>query len=702
MNDPIQATREIYWNVSHVWVMYLLFAVALAVFGFGTYRRVRSWREGKADTERLSDWGARLKLTVVELLFQKRVRGSLVPGLFHSLVFYSFVVLTVTTAVVFLDADFHVHLFHGWLYVILTVGAELGGLLVLVGASMALWRRVVTRPNTLESCAADWIALSFLGVLALSGFLIEALRIATIGDPWAWLSPVGYALSFLFVGLSPDTNAIVHKVLWWGHTVVAMGWIATMPYTKFFHLVALPTNVFLSKLNPRGELARVDMEALMEAEDFDEDTFIVGVAKASDFTWKQRLDFDACVACGRCEEVCPATLTGHPFSPKTLIQRSRDLVRGLIPLKAAQATGTGTGAGNDGSSKGKGEASVAQDIVGGALDENFIWYCRTCTACMEVCPAAIDHVDTLMEIRRNELLIQGRVPHEAARALRQLENTGNPFGPPSTRSEFVEQHQVPVIAEGGEVDVLFWIGCCTTFDPTKQKIASDLFKLLRRSGISFGVLGEDERCCGDPARLIGDERLFQDIAKRQVAALNARKFKVLLVNCPHCFNVLRNEYPQFGGRYNVAHHSQFLHEMIWSGTLKPVRGRQSRLVYHDPCYLGRYQKIYDAPRQVLKALPGRALLEMGSSFKEHSLCCGGGGGHYWMDLKAAKERINNLRVDQAQATGADTIVTSCPYCQQMLNDSVKLRDLDENLRVIDIATAVLETLDEVEESPHRT
>jgi Fe-S oxidoreductase len=311
-------------------------------------------------------------------------------------------------------------------------------------------------------------------------------------------------------------------------------------------------------------------------------------------------------------------------------------------------------------------------------------------ACMEVCPAAIDHVDTLIEIRRNEVSMQGRVPSEAARALKMLETHGNPFGAQDNRVDWLRQLEVRMLGEGEECDVLFWIGCATTFDPSKQKIAADLASLFDRCGIDFAVLGQDETCCGDPARVIGREDLFQQVAKATVEALNSRKFRVLLTACPHCYNVLKNEYPQFGGHYNVIHHSEFLHEMLWTGSLTPLRGKSMRAVYHDPCYLGRYQKIYESPREVLKTSPGFDLVEM-KSYRDRSMCCGGGGGHYWMDIKKG-ERLNNRRVEQAKEAGADTIITSCAYCMQMLEDSVKMMDLDEKIRVDDIATVVLRSL----------
>jgi Fe-S oxidoreductase/nitrate reductase gamma subunit len=668
MGNLAEATRPILWNISGTWAMYLMFVVALGVFSWGIYLRVRTWREGREDGERFRDLGKRFVLLVRELLLQKKVRGRLVPGIFHSLVFYSFAVLVVTTAVVALDADFGTSLFRGYLYVALTVASELGGVLILVGVGMAVWRRVVMRPSWLPSEGEDLWALGFLGLLIVTGFLVEGARLAVLPDRWAYLSPVGWGLGKLMAGIGPEAGVWGHRVAWWVHTVAAMGWIASIPYTKFVHALVLPANIFFSKLRPRGELSRVDLEEMMSKEDFDEETFKIGVQQVTDFTWKNRLDFDACISCGRCDEICPAAQAGHPFSPRRFVAGCRDLVARWKD-EAAQADS---------------ETPPAPDVVGKAFDKEFIWYCRTCLACMEVCPACIEHVDSIMEVRRNEVLMQGRVPSEAGRALKSLENLGNPFGPQGDRVEWIQETGLRVVGPGESCDVIYWVGCCTTFDESKRAIAEDLCRLLEACGIDFGVLGKDERCCGDPARLIGDERLFQDIARRQVEALNKRKFKVLLTSCPHCYNVLKNEYRQFGGNWTVAHHSEFLHEMLWTGDLKPEIGRKRRIVYHDPCYLGRYQGVYRSPREVLRAIPGAEVLELPAS-QERSMCCGGGGGHFWMDLKSGK-RINNLRIEQAEEAGADTIVTACAYCKQMLEDGIKQKDLDERIEVVDLAT----------------
>ncbi len=675
-----EASRPLMWNIAHVWVMYVLFVAALAVFGWGFYRRIRFWRLGKADDERFADWGKRLSLLLRELLLQTRVRKTLFPALFHCLIFYSFLVLLVTTLVVMFQYDaaplfgpgFNV--FRGFLYVSLTVASELAGVMLLAGIGIAAFRRYRIKPESLPTKMADGLVLVFLGAIIVTGYLVEGARIAVNGDPWKALSPVGWGIGALMRGTGEGAGRTIHASFWWAHAVLAMGWIALIPYTKFVHLLSLPANVFFSKLKPRGSLRREDIEKLMQTAASEAD-FEIGVQGAGDLTWKQRLDVDACVSCGRCEEICPAQMahTGE-FTPLRLVTALKRSIHG----------GNGAGPGKP------------AGIVGTAFDVEFIWHCRTCTACMEVCPALIEHVDTLMEIRRNEVLIQGRMPADAARALKQLETHGNPFGPQSDRVDWVTQMKIRVVGPGERVDVLYWIGCCATFDPQKRKIAQDLCRLMEKCGLDFGVLGVEEKCCGDPARVIGQEMLFQQIAKEQVEILKQRRFEVLLTSCPHCYNVLAHEYRQFGADFNVVHHSEFLHEMVWLRKLVPRYGAERRYVYHDPCYLGRYQRIYESPRQVISAIPRAHVIEM-KNHHERSLCCGAGGGHYWMDLKKG-ERINNLRVKQACESRADTIVTGCAYCMHMMEDSVKLLNKDDSIRVVDLASLLLESVEGARET----
>ncbi len=671
-----EATRPLLWNISNVWVMYGLFIVALAVFGWGMYQRIQFWRRGKDEKETPSDWAKRLKILLREIFWQKQVRNSGYPAIFHCLIFYSFIVLVVTTLIVMIDYDAgqllgrDLNIFSGFIYVFFSVASELAGILILAGIGLAAWRRYVTKPETLPNTVGDGLVLLLIAAMIVTGYVVEGLRIAVNGDPWRALSFVGAVFAMPFDGIGESAGKTLHASLWWLHTVLALGWIALIPYTKFVHLLSLPTNAFFSKLKPRGELQRDDIEKLMESAESDD--LKIGLQKPDELTWKQRMDADICVSCGRCDEVCPAYMADKDyFSPRQLIARIKE---SLVEAEGKAQT----------------EKEVA-DIVGKAFDEEFIWHCRTCGACVEVCPALIDHVGMLMEIRRNEVLIQGRMPEEAGRALRIYETNGNPFGPQSTRTDFVEGLKARVVGPGEKVDVLYWVGCIIAFDPQKHKIANDLCRLMEKCGVDFGVLGDDERCCGDPARMMGQEMLFQQTAKEQVELLKQREFKTLLTGCPHCYNVLKNEYPQFGGHFSVMHHSEFIREMIRSGKIKPQHAEAHTYVYHDPCYLGRYQGIFEPTREVLEAMPNAEVREM-KNRREKSLCCGAGGGHYFMDLKRG-ERINNLRVKQAHAAGADTIVTSCAFCMHMLQDSLKLLNYDESMRVVDVASLTAESLE---------
>lgn len=422
MSSLSEATRPLMWNISHVWVMYGLFIVALAFFGWGIYKRIDFWRKGKADDERLADWGKRFKVLLREVLLQKQVRNSTFPSIMHCFVFYSFVALVITTMIVMIEYDaghlfgVQLNIFKGFIYVFFTVASEFAGILILVGIAMAAYRRYILKPETLPTTSENGLVLLLVAGLVVTGYLTEGLRIAVIGDPWKMLTPVGLAASQLFAGASEETGKSFHASLWWVHTIFAMGWIALIPYTKFVHLLSLPANIFFSKIKPRGELQRPDIEKLMESADSDAELKI-GIQKADEFSWKQRLDLDACVSCGRCEEVCPAYMADKEyFTPRQLIARMKQALYEM-----------------------EGNPAEVADIVGKAFDEEFVWHCRTCSACMEVCPALIDHVDTLMEVRRNEVLIQGRIPEEAGRALRTFETNGNPFGSQSDRVDWINQ-----------------------------------------------------------------------------------------------------------------------------------------------------------------------------------------------------------------------------------------------------------------------
>lgn len=675
------AGRELMWNMgtaSHV-AMYVLMVVAFVLFWLGLRARIRAWRAARPAGERAGEWGRRAWILLRETFLQSKTRERRLPGLFHSLIFYSFIVLFITTLIVMVDMDFGLRIYHGPFYLAVTLAADLAGALLLLGLIIAAARRYLRRPEYLpENKPADALILAILAGLVLTGFLAEGARIRfhPQGDPWQAYSPIGAAASSLLSGLTPAEGRALHFATWWVHALGTFAMIALVPHTKFFHMLAIPTSQFLTKLAPKGSLERVDIEALMASDDAAED-FSIGVSEAGHLTWRQRLDLDACIECGRCDDVCPARATGQPLSPRRLITDLRDY------LGAARRGGEAGGAG-----KGEPDPLPLIGAQGTVLaDESFIWHCRTCHACQSRCPAAVEHVDLFMELRRAEVMMAGKLPGDAGRALKTLEAQGNPFGAQAERMDFVAKLGLPVIGPGEETDVLLWVGCGITFDPEKHRIAEDLTAILRHLGIRHGHLGRDETCCGDPARVLGDENLFQTAAKQTIAALQARRFETLLVLCPHGYNVLRNEYPRLGGSFPVRHHSELLAEWLRSGRLKLTERVETEVTFHDPCYLGRYQGLHEAPREVLRAVPGLRLREMRHR-REESFCCGAGGGHFWMDIDSGSDRPYTRRVDEAVACGAREVAVGCVFCHQMLVDGVKARDLDARLSVADLAAYV--------------
>jgi Fe-S oxidoreductase/nitrate reductase gamma subunit len=711
--------RPLYWNVDAVTTasMYIAFVVALALCARGVWLRIQYWKQSKPDSERWSSWGERLGFIVNELLLQRSVSRKGFPGLFHGFIFYSFIACTIATAVVFIEADFiklffnHPEpgqpydpiIFDGLFYGLLSLGAEIGGLLLLVGTGMAAYRRFVAKAENLERKRDDAIALGLIALIALTGFIAEAIRIHYTGEIQPWTSIIGYALAIPFgVGVDPAAGSVAHRITWVLHMLLGMAFIAIIPYTKFFHLLAIPTNLLKARLTSNDPVPRIDLEALMADEEFDYDNFSLGIASAKEFTFEHRTDHDACIECGRCQDVCPSTRAGDktgedglPFGPKTYIMQLREYGKKVMEAKAEYDAKPAA----EGEEKEPFEYPPLIGDEGATFDPNFVFYCRTCRACMEVCPAKIEHVPAFIEQRRNEVNINARMPDEAQIPLNQLQSTFNALGPQEDRTDWIEKTGVRVVGRDEDCDVLYFIGCLTSLDVTKQKIAEDVFAILKAAGVDFGVLGEEETCCGDPARVIGDEMNYQMIAKGQAEAIQARKYKTLLVSCPHCFHNLANEYKTFGVELKVVHHSQYIQQLIAEGKIVLDGKIGEKVAFHDPCYLGRYQRIFDAPRQVLGAT-GCPQVEFPEA-REDNLCCGAGGGHFWMDFHDAPKRINNIRMEQAMDIGAEVVATGCPFCMQMLLDSVSILDLDEKVKIQDIATLVaglLEQKDDESES----
>jgi len=665
--------RVMYWHIEapYKFMIYPLALVATAIAAYGFYKKFKFWWEGQPDNKRFGNWYERIKLFLWDVPLQARVLSDKLPGFMHVLIFWSWIMLMITTFVIFVDVDFKVSLYHGPLYIALTLFSDLAGLALFAGVIIAAVRRYIIKPDRLDNKWDDALFLVLIFLITVTGFVLEGLRIHYTQDPWAKWSPVGYLFSLGMGNMNEAAVTRIYQSLWWFHFSIMFGFIALFPYTKMLHILTTPANIFFSWIGPKGALPRVDIEAMLNDEKAAEN-FNVGVSTVKDLTWKNRLDYDACLRCGRCQDNCPVYLNQHPLSPKKFIQDMKTFSQNPANQKPA---------GN-----GDGQAAELPLIVGKALETDTIWECRTCRGCMEVCPARNEHIPQIMELRRAEVMMRGQLPQDAAVALKLMERTGNPFGPQDSRSQWITESQIPVVKAGEECEALFWIGCCTTFDPVKQKVAYNVLKILMKAGVEVACMGDEEMCCGDPARVLGDENLFQSTVKNQIELIKSRKFKYMVAHCPHCLNAFRNEWPQFGADFKVVHHTELFNDMIRQGRLKLNLPIDKKITYHDPCYLGRYNNIYEEPRNILKAIKGAKLVEMEHN-RQKSRCCGGGGGHYWMDLVYG-ERLNVSRVKEAFETEADIIAVSCIYCLQMLNDAVKILNLDEKMIVEDISELV--------------
>lgn len=649
-------TREIYWNISAIWLMYVLFVLTLVVFAHGFFRHYRLWRRGKPE-ERFDHVGQRLKGLLVYAFGQRRLLNDFFAGLFHAAIFFGFAILFVGTLVVMIHEDFGLPIMQGNFYLFyqsLTLDAF--GALSILGVLIALYHRYLHKPERLHNTWQDGVILALLLGILLTGFIVEGLRIVATNDPWRSWSPVGLAagkLASIFLPAAAFRPA--HLLLWWFHLLLVFGFIAWIPYSKLFHIFTSPANIYFRSLEAKGGMLKsINIET---AESF-------GVKSIDQMSWKALFDLDSCTECGRCQDACPAFNTGKPLSPKSLIL---DLRRSL------HAGGNG--------------APVEEPLIGKVIAEETLWSCTTCMACMQACPVFIEHVPTIVDMRRHLVMEEGKFPETMQRALRSLEARGHPFpGAFASRIDWTQGLDVRILSESGPAEYLYWVGCSTALNPRNQKIARAFARLLQQAGVDFAILGQEERCSGDPARRIGNEYLFETLARRNIELLESRNVKKIITTCPHCFNTLKNEYRQFGANFDVFHHTQILAELIKDGRLRPLAGLDQQVTFHDPCYLGRYNDTYQEPREVLAAIPTAGVVEM-RQHREKSFCCGAGGGLMWIE-EPSDRRVNSKRIQHALQSGADILAVACPFCMTMLDDGVKARMGEQELKVMDIAELV--------------
>ncbi len=662
------ASREIFWNIgAYGHILYYLLIPLAVILTYAVYRRYRLWRLGRPENRlgdlRKSIWSF-VVTGIIDGVIHRRFLREPYPGLMHFLIFWGAIIFLLGAA-----TDFITHYFMGGLegapYLGLSFTVDIFGIAVLIGVGIATFRRYVQRPTRLDNKPEDAIALALVFVIVLTGFIIEGLRIAALNPEWAAWSPGGWVVAQIFGGLSIGTLLTLHESLWWFHVALVLGALVyvALAFSSLAHIVVAPFNVLFRSMRPKGALAPIDLET---AETY-------GAAKITDFTWKQLFDLDACTRCGRCQDICPAYLSGKALSPKKLIQ---DLKRHWLEAGPSLISGKGN---PDGS------------MIGDVITPEEIWDCTTCRACMEACPVFIEHIDKIIDMRRNLVLEQAEMPETTEMILRCIEERGHTCrGTTYSRGDWCVPLGLPSVSEDKDVDIIYWVGCAASLEDRNMKVAVALADVLRAAGIKVGVMCEDETCCGEPARRMGNEYLFQMQALKNIEAFNKYGIKKVLVTCPHCYNTFKNEYPQFGGELEVVHHSQFIADLIRQGRLKLANELAEVITYHDACYLGRHNDIYESPRQVVKGIPGAKLVEMERS-RNRSFCCGGGGGHFWMEEREGV-RISEMRTDQAIKTKADILATACPYCLQMFEDAIKAKEATEHLKAMDIAELVASAL----------
>jgi Fe-S oxidoreductase/nitrate reductase gamma subunit len=695
-------TRQIAWNVSEfaLAVMYALVAVqALLLFYSGT-RRYLAWRRGRPYGPILKV-GFRLRTALGVVFLHRRLLrpGYVYAGLMHLFIFYGFVVLFIGTVIVLVEADlarpfFGVSFYHGTFYVIYKLVINLFGLLFVVGLLMTLWRRYGQGLSKFtRSLRDDAIVLGLLLALGLTGFLLQALRLAATQDPSAPIHWVSYPLVLLLAGVNTGLLTAAHAGTWWFHLIATTILIAYIPISKLFHMFSAPANVFMRATDSK---ALAPIENLEEQEHF-------GAAKLDDFNWKQLLGTDACMRCGRCLDFCPTYSTGKPLKPRQLVIEIGAHMSRQAGLLAGAAGPVPADAGVQGNDLATSphpalpDVSPAAELIGDIVSEDEIWDCTTCRACMEQCPVLIEHVPLIVELRRNLVLEQSRFPPELITLFNNLERNGNPFSfPASTRADWANGLDVPQLAEvedPNRLEVIYWVGCMSSFDPRNQRLATALVKIFRAANVSFAILGREETCSGDPARRAGNEYLYQILAQQNIETLNHYQPKRIVASCPHCFNTILNEYPQLDGRYEVVHHAQFIEELIAAGRLELPPGSQEvreGYAYHDPCYLGRYNDVYEPPREVLRQADGR-FLEL-PRCRDKGFCCGAGGARAFMEEKRG-ERISLNRLNEALATPARGVAVACPFCVTMFEDGVRALNVEERFLVRDLAEIVVDSLD---------
>ena len=657
----------------------ILAAMAVAAMGIFAWRvayLVRLLFLGQP-AARWDQLPARVRAVVVFVIGQLRLlRNDFWPGLMHATIFWGFMILTLGTIEFFgravTEAFFLPFLSDTPLYLVVQ---DLFSLAVIAALTYAAFRRLVTRPRRLTLSTEGLVILLMIYGLMITDLFADAGRMVLAPQPtdaWAF---AGWGIATSLAHLPAGAVHAVFHVAWWLHAAILLGFLAYLPHSKHLHIMAAPFNVFFAPMSPKGRLSTPDLE---QAESF-------GVGAITELTWKDLFDLYNCTECGRCTSACPANYTGKELDPKMLILHLQDhlLERGPSLLRLAVAGNGKTG---------EAAAHRSHAMVGDVIHDNVLWACTTCRWCVDACPVFIEHVPKIVDMRRWLVLTESRFPAELQPTFRNLETNANPFQMSAqTRADWAKDLGVRTMAEVGQAEYLYWVGCYGAFDERNRKVARAMVRLLQAAHVDFAIQGNEETCTGEPARRIGHEYLFQTLAQGNVETLKRYRFQTIVTACPHCFNTIRNEYPAFDGHFRVIHHTQLLDDLLRAGRLVLPGDRPERVTYHDSCYLGRYNGVYDQPRSALAMAFRSAPVEMARS-RAASFCCGGGGGRVWMEEHEGR-RVNQERVQQAMAVQPDILASACPFCLTMFEDGVKAKEVGDRIKTRDIAEVLAESLD---------
>jgi Fe-S oxidoreductase len=692
----VSPVSEFYWGIPGYVIFWALFVIALSLFAQRFYLLYRLMLLGKQEN-RFDRIGERIKAMLVEVVPQwctlKNVTRKDWAGIGHALFFWCFALFFISYIIfIGLAGGFGLSPwiertpFETVYFSVLDIAAALVTLTLIIAAL----RRYVIRVPRLEPSAEAGIILMMVFSLMVLHVLGGAFDHASRGIHTSW-PPLAAALGGFLSGsgLSQGALEAFSRGVWWLHYLVILGFMVYIPRSKHLHILASFANAFFKPLGPKVVLEPIPLEAL----EAPEGSVSFGASKIEDFTWKDLLDLYACAVCGQCHVNCPAQLTGKTLSPREVIHNLKEHLLETGPALLASQLANKAVASLENQAETQAESST-KTMIGDVVTEEEIWACTTCGACQEVCPVNIEHIRKIIELRRNLVLTQSKMPESAQLMLRNMQSRGHPWAGVQSmrlRGDWTGEVEVKVLADGDNADTLFWVGCTGALVERNVNATLSMTRVLKAAGVDFAVLGDAETCCGDPARRAGYEFQFQMMAEQNIEIFKSHSIKEIITTCPHCYNTIKHEYTRYGGEFKVVHYTELIADLIRQGKLKLTNELNSKLTYHDPCYLGRYNGVYQEPRRILQAISKTKLEEMERS-RNTGFCCGGGGGLMWIEEQPGTTKINQMRLEDALKTGAETVVTACPYCLQMFEDSIDHKGMKDSLKARDLVELVEEAM----------